>query len=83
VIVLCAGLYLAARLGNIVVGFCQAQAQVEIELLNGLEKTLVSYAWLHLDGEFIVYRLAQSLAEQGITLHQVQKVAEHANVALG
>jgi len=43
---------------------------VDIKPLNGLEKTLVSYAWQHLDGEFIVNRL-------------VQKVAEYSNVALG
>jgi len=83
IIVLCAGWDLAARLSDIVIGIGQAQAQVEIEPFNDLEKMLMNYALQHLDGGFIVYRLAQSLAEQGIALHQVQKVAEHSNVALG
>jgi len=49
---------------------------VDVDPLNPIEKALVSYALKHLEGRFIVNRLAQSLAEQGITHHQVQKVAE-------
>lgn len=52
------------------------QQPVDIDPLDPIEKTLVSYALQHLEGRFIVNRLAQSLAGQGITHHQVQKVAE-------
>lgn len=49
---------------------------MDIDPLDPIEKTLVNYALQHLDGKFIVNRLAQALAEQGISHHLVQKVAE-------
>jgi len=51
-------------------------APVEVEPLQSVERTLVIYAFEHLEGKFIVNRLAQAFAGQGITHHQVQKIAE-------
>jgi len=44
--------------------------------LTPIEQALVRYALERLEGRFIVNRLAQALAEQGVTHHQVQKIAE-------
>ena len=49
---------------------------VEVDPLTPTEKALVSYAWQHLNGRFIVNRLAQAFAGQGVTHHQIQKLAE-------
>ena len=44
--------------------------------LSDLERSLVGYALEHLDGRFIVNQLAQAFAGQGVSHHQVQKLAE-------
>jgi hypothetical protein len=49
---------------------------VEINPLSDVERALVAYALEQLEGRFIVNRLAQALAGQGISHHQVQKIAE-------
>lgn len=49
---------------------------VEFIPLSDVEQSLVVYALEQLEGRFIVNRLAQALAGQGISHHQVQKIAE-------
>ncbi len=49
---------------------------VEVNPLSNVELALVTCALEQLEGRFIVNRLAQALAEQGISHHQVQKIAE-------
>lgn len=49
---------------------------VEFNPLSDVERALVAYALEQLEGRFIVNRLAQAVAGQGISHHQVQKIAE-------
>lgn len=49
---------------------------VESSALSELEQTLVRFALENLEGRFIVNRLAEALAEQGVTSHQVKTLAQ-------
>lgn len=48
---------------------------LETAPLSPLEQALTAYALAHLDGKFIVNRLAAAFAGQGASHHQVQKIA--------